>query len=45
MAGCVRCVFRLTDEVGLASVDGVLKLIGGDAEFIFRGPVHCNGVM
>lgn len=35
----------LTDEVGLASVDGVLQLIGGDAELILRRPVDSDGVV
>lgn len=36
---------QLTDEVGLAGVDGVLQLVGGDAELILRRPVDRDGVM
>lgn len=35
----------LTDEVGLARVDGVLQLIGGDAELILWRPVDSDGVV
>lgn len=42
-----KCVFvyALTDEIGLSSVDGVLQLIGGDAELVFWRPVNSDGVM
>ena len=36
---------RLTDEVGLPGEDGVLELIGADAELVLRDPVDCDGVM
>lgn len=39
------CVPALTDEVCLASVDGVLQLVGGDAELVLRRPVNSDGVM
>lgn len=35
----------LTDEVGLARVDGVLQLVGDDAELILGRPVDSDGVM
>lgn len=36
---------RLTDEVGLPGVDGVLQLVGGDAELVLRRPVDGDGVV
>ena len=38
-------VCGLTDEVGLAGVDGVLQLVGGDAELVLGRPVHGDGVV
>lgn len=35
----------LTDEVCLPRVDGVLQLIGGDAELVLRCPVNSDGVV
>lgn len=43
MKGCA-CT-RLTDEVGLPGVDGVLQLVGGDAELVLRRPVDGDGVV
>lgn len=45
MCVCLSMCFRLTDEICLASVDGVLQLIGGDAELVFWCPVNGDGVM
>ena len=40
------CIVKvLTDEVGLAGVDGVLQFVGGDAELVLRRPVNCDGVV
>ena len=39
------CACGLTDEVGLAGVDCVLQLVGGDAELVLRRPVHRDGVV
>ena len=39
------CVRGLTDEVGLAGVDGVLQLVGGDAELVLGRPVDGDGVV
>ena len=36
---------RLTDEVGLAGEDGVLQLVGADAELVLRDPVDGDGVV
>lgn len=36
---------RLTDEVGLAGEDGVLQLVGADAELVLRDPVDGDRVV
>lgn len=42
----IRCMCtRLTDEIGLAGVDGVLQLVGGDAELVLGRPVNSDGVV
>lgn len=42
---CVSVCARLTDEICLAGVDGVLQLIGGDTELILWWPVNGDGVV
>ena len=39
------CAASLTDEVGLSGVDGVLQLVGGDAELVLGAPVDGDGVV
>lgn len=44
---CSVClsVQRLTDEICLAGVNGVLQLVGGDAELVLGRPVNSDGVV
>lgn len=42
---CVCACTGLTDEVGLAGVDCVLQLVGGDTELVLWCPVNGDGVM